>query len=589
MFAEKKRWLTERCRLDHFAILTDGGLVLWQKSFVRQSSSSSAPAAPVDALVQQALIAGDVGSAAAAGSRASAGDGDAIVGTHACRFARDNERALVFVACYQRILHLAYVNELVSAVQRAFVAAYADAIDAVTACARGKSQPGARLSWTSLFDGWDIAFAKILRQCEQAAPRQQRTPARSLPSTPAPAKADDSPATSTSLSLLTRIARAADTSLAAPSRSPAVSDALDAETIARNVAALRARQKASGRKGTGSPGSASDADSDGDASGRKKRAPKKQARKWDDSSITADDLASFDYSGETGADEATARNADHLVSKDAMGTRSKDGLYDVADYGAQNGSEDDKDEAVAPTGMLSSLFSKLSLTSKTLTKDDIAPSLATMKSHLLSKNVASDTADQICAGVASSLEGRRVGGIGGTSAKAELRSAMDEALTRILTPKTSTDILLDISRKRAAARERTPYAITFVGVNGVGKSTNLSKVAFWLLQNRLRVLIAACDTFRSGAVEQLRVHVRNLGSVAESGGSLSSEVNMIELYERGYGKDAAGIAKDALAYGKEKGFDVVLIDTAGRMQDNEPLMRALAKVRRAARVCELLC
>jgi len=52
----------------------------------------------------------------------------------------------------------------------------------------------------------------------------------------------------------------------------------------------------------------------------------------------------------------------------------------------------------------------------------------------------------------------------------------------------------------------------------------------------------------------------------------------IELFEKGYGKDAAGIAKDAIAHAKENGFDVVLIDTAGRMQDNEPLMRALAKL-----------
>jgi signal recognition particle receptor subunit alpha len=88
--------------------------------------------------------------------------------------------------------------------------------------------------------------------------------------------------------------------------------------------------------------------------------------------------------------------------------------------------------------------------------------------------------------------------------------------------------------------------LTFVGVNGVGKSTNLSKVCFWLLQNGLRVLIAACDTFRSGAVEQLRVHVRNLGALSDSDESGGKKV---ELYERGYGKDAAGIAKDAITYG----------------------------------------
>lgn len=171
----------------------------------------------------------------------------------------------------------------------------------------------------------------------------------------------------------------------------------------------------------------------------------------------------------------------------------------------------------------------------------------------------------------------------------------------MLTPKTSTDVLLDIQRKRSASTVEyadalsDPYTLTFVGVNGVGKSTNLSKVCFWLLQNGLRVLIAACDTFRSGAVEQLRVHVRNLGALQEETG-LGAGGRKVELYERGYGKDAAGIAKDAIAYGKLRGtygtavisssrlsakenrFDVVLIDTAGRMQDNEPLMRALAKV-----------
>lgn len=89
--------------------------------------------------------------------------------------------------------------------------------------------------------------------------------------------------------------------------------------------------------------------------------------------------------------------------------------------------------------------------------------------------------------------------------------------------------------------------MVFVGVNGVGKSTNLSKVAFWLLQNDLRVLIAACDTFRSGAVEQLRVHVRNLGMLGET---KEGDKARVELFEKGYGKDSAGIAREAIAFGQ---------------------------------------
>ena len=84
------------------------------------------------------------------------------------------------------------------------------------------------------------------------------------------------------------------------------------------------------------------------------------------------------------------------------------------------------------------------------------------------------------------------------------------------------------------------------------------------------MLIAACDTFRSGAVEQLRVHARNLQALESSG--------TVQLFDKGYGKDPAGIAKEAIAYGAQQGFDVILIDTAGRMQNNEPLMRALAKL-----------
>jgi len=146
--------------------------------------------------------------------------------------------------------------------------------------------------------------------------------------------------------------------------------------------------------------------------------------------------------------------------------------------------------------------------------------------------------------------------------KSEVQSALSASLTRVLTPKTSTDLLLEIQRKRSSSSIPSPdappdpYALTFVGVNGVGKSTNLSKVCFWLLQNGLRVLIAACDTFRSGAVEQLRVHVRNLGALGdEMGVSMEggAKKRKIELYERGYGKDAAGIAKDAIAYGKSPG------------------------------------
>jgi len=215
-----------------------------------------------------------------------------------------------------------------------------------------------------------------------------------------------------------------------------------------------------------------------------------------------------------------------------------------------------------------------------LTEQELQPVLAAMKQHLMSKNVAADVGERVVEGVGRELVGKKVSGYKGI--RTEVRQALAATITRILTPKTSTDLLLSIRAKRASSLSSlsspndhpAPYSMTFVGVNGVGKSTNLSKVAFWLLQNGCDVLIAACDTFRSGAVEQLRVHVRNLGLL----GGVDGGGRRVELYEKGYGKDAAGIAREAIAYAKENAFDVVLIDTAGRMQDNEPLMRALAKL-----------
>eukprot|EP01025_Chloroclados_australasicus_P043020 TRINITY_DN4577_c0_g1_i1.p2 TRINITY_DN4577_c0_g1~~TRINITY_DN4577_c0_g1_i1.p2 ORF type:complete len:248 (+),score=39.32 TRINITY_DN4577_c0_g1_i1:1-744(+) len=141
---------------------------------------------------------------------------------------------------------------------------------------------------------------------------------------------------------------------------------------------------------------------------------------------------------------------------------------------------------------------------------------------------------------------------------AMVRSALEEALTRILSPKRTIDVLAEI---RAAQARRMPYSIVFVGENGVGKSTNLAKIAYWLRQQNLRVMIAACDTFRSGAVEQLKTHCNRL---------------KVPLYDRGYDKDPTNVAAEALRAASRDGVDVVLIDTAGRMQDNEPLMQALS-------------
>ena len=214
-----------------------------------------------------------------------------------------------------------------------------------------------------------------------------------------------------------------------------------------------------------------------------------------------------------------------------------------------------------PPPLRQKIFPRISaatLPVQVLEEEDLEPLMVQMRQRLVTKNVAAEIADKLCESVAENLLGTTVGKF--TRISTKIREAMEKALVRILTPKRDINILRDVARTKS---EKRPYVITFCGVNGVGKSTNLAKICYWLTHNGLKVMIAACDTFRSGAVEQLRIHSQCLG---------------VPLFERGYGKDAAAIAQEGINQAKKEGCDVVLVDTAGRMQDNEPLMRSLTKL-----------
>lgn len=458
---------------------------------------------------------------------------------------------------HQRILQLTYVDELLFTVRDEFVKRHADFLRALISLQPTRMQLDAYAGDTD----WDKEFLGILRNIERGAKRRPVT-ARA-PAAEAPQELTDEPKAATTSSVPRLPAKAA---------------------VGPGGRRVASRKKGHTDEPAPAPAPAPSA------------APKKgkELRNWSDSPQQKD-MAALDFSGAQEADDD--EQLERLIDRSKMGT-TRDGVYEVADAAADVG--DDTDEA-SSSGFFArfsgGMFSRWG--NKPLTAESLAPVLHSMQMQLQSKNVASDVAESICDGVRERLVGRRIGSLG--SASTEVRRAVEDAITRLLTPSTSTDILLEISSKRQRRGELletlpahvtrgkgnvppalNPYALCFVGVNGVGKSTNLAKVCFWLLQNRMRVLIAACDTFRSGAVEQLRTHVRNLSRLDIDGrrvgdGGTDGEP-LLELYEKGYGKDAAGIAKDALTYARTSGFDVVLIDTAGRMQDNEPLMRALAKL-----------
>jgi len=208
-------------------------------------------------------------------------------------------------------------------------------------------------------------------------------------------------------------------------------------------------------------------------------------------------------------------------------------------------------------GSVTGLFSNFS-GNKPLTSDDLQKPIAELKNQLISKNVAMDIADKLCASVKDSLVGKKISAF--TRVKTMVAAALSDALTRVLTPKKSIDIVASALQAR---QQKRPYTIVFIGINGVGKSTSLSKVCYYLKRKNLRVMIAACDTYRSAAVEQLQEHGKRLS---------------VPVFNKGYHKDPAEVARHAILHGQREEYDVVLIDTAGRMQNNTRLLKGLAKL-----------
>jgi len=105
----------------------------------------------------------------------------------------------------------------------------------------------------------------------------------------------------------------------------------------------------------------------------------------------------------------------------------------------------------------------------------------------------------------------------------------------------------------------------FLGPNGHGKTTTIAKIAKMLINEGISVVAAASDTFRAGAIEQLEIHCKRVG---------------VRVIKHKYGADPAAVAYDAIMYAKSKGIDVVLIDTAGRMQTDRDLMNQMKKIAR---------
>lgn len=144
---------------------------------------------------------------------------------------------------------------------------------------------------------------------------------------------------------------------------------------------------------------------------------------------------------------------------------------------------------------------------------------------------------------------------------AELDSILREEVASLLQENNSQDVTNSFETENLPK----PYVLMVVGVNGVGKTTTIGKLAHNFTQNGKKVVLGAADTFRAAAVDQLKLWGERVG---------------VEVIDHGMNTDPSSVAYDAVKVGMEKGADVIIIDTAGRLHTKVNLMNELGKIKR---------
>jgi fused signal recognition particle receptor len=147
-----------------------------------------------------------------------------------------------------------------------------------------------------------------------------------------------------------------------------------------------------------------------------------------------------------------------------------------------------------------------------------------------------------------------------TDPRAKVKVILQEVLLSLLQRAGQLDIFGLVDKKKSIGE---PAVLVFIGINGTGKTTSVAKLAHVLQKRGRSVILAASDTYRSGSIEQLEEHARRIG---------------VRVIKHQYGADPAAVAFDAVNYAKAHRINAVLIDTAGRMQNNKNLLEEMRKI-----------
>lgn len=220
---------------------------------------------------------------------------------------------------------------------------------------------------------------------------------------------------------------------------------------------------------------------------------------------------------------------------------------------ADETSEEAEEKSEDKSGILSFV------TNKTISEKDIEDILFELEMSLLEGDVAMEVAETIINSVKSDLVGQKI------RRRSDVAKFTREALKKAISE------ILDIQGKdltsllEKAKQSGEPLKIMFVGINGTGKTTTIAKISTYFMNKGYTPVIAASDTFRAGAIEQLTHHADNLD---------------VKIIKHKKGADPAAVAFDAVAHARAKGKELVLVDTAGRMQTNINLMDEMKKIKR---------
>jgi len=207
-------------------------------------------------------------------------------------------------------------------------------------------------------------------------------------------------------------------------------------------------------------------------------------------------------------------------------------------------------------GAFSSLAKAVS--EKKLSEKDLDDSLYNFQLALMESDVGQDVVESVTGDLKKQLLGVSV------ERSKDLEDFVKEKLRgevlSIFSQVGDVDVLQRVKDSKAKGE---PFKILFLGINGTGKTTTVAKFANYMKKNGFSVVIAAGDTHRAGAIEQVSEHADRIGA---------------KVVAQRYGADPAAVARDGVLYAKSHYIDVVLIDSAGRMQTNQNLMEEMSKI-----------